>query len=463
MMRLATFLLMLSLAGPSRAQAMEHYSNVAQDQNGRAVVGATVTVYNGGTTTLATIYSDNGVTLKANPFTTALDGIYDFYAADGRYDIKINKTGYTSIYWDTTKTSGLSLFDPLHHFVPYGDTFPPNLTYLDAPNIGDFFVVTSASVNGACDSAAGVGISLCRYNGSSWDAIGGGGGGGGASGLGPNFAISGGNIITGSSETKNWTLLGSGGQIGNGGVKYQHSSGKWVENCIFGGVVGACDKYVELNAGKLWGVKDHLGNVKLELTESTGKISNINIDARDAGSIVTSYKRLPGCGGDFVGIDPASGTAGHIWNKSPLTTAPTAFASTGTNVNKGLLRHPDLDGDYGVQLRCRLPANVTIGQVDAVLTWNSAGTGNYRQQIRTKCYADNATADAAFNTAQAFTLAAGTAGNPQVDTLSNITMTGCSAGNILTLDVFRNRTEASDTGSSTFDTESLELWAVITE
>lgn len=46
----------------------------------------TVTVTLHGTTTLASLFSDNGVTPLANPFTANTDGSYQFYAADGNYD-----------------------------------------------------------------------------------------------------------------------------------------------------------------------------------------------------------------------------------------------------------------------------------------------------------------------------------------------------------------------------------------
>lgn len=91
---------------------MEHFTRPIQDQNGRAIVGAVVTVYSADTSTLATIYSDNGITAKANPFTTGIDGLADFYAANGRYDITIKKTGYPSAYFDPLKMKGVALTDP---------------------------------------------------------------------------------------------------------------------------------------------------------------------------------------------------------------------------------------------------------------------------------------------------------------------------------------------------------------
>lgn len=60
---------------------------------------ATITVYITGTTSLATIYSDNQLppTPLANPFTANADGYWFFYATDGRYDVRI-----TAPHWDWT-------------------------------------------------------------------------------------------------------------------------------------------------------------------------------------------------------------------------------------------------------------------------------------------------------------------------------------------------------------------------
>ena len=70
------------------------------DQAGNAISGATVTVrianatpHSGAT---ATIYSDDGSTPTANPFTTASDGKWSFYAADNKYDIQFSYSGATA-------------------------------------------------------------------------------------------------------------------------------------------------------------------------------------------------------------------------------------------------------------------------------------------------------------------------------------------------------------------------------
>lgn len=50
----------------------------------------TVTVTLHGTTTLASLFSDNGVTPLANPFAANTDGSYQFYSADGNYDVTMS-------------------------------------------------------------------------------------------------------------------------------------------------------------------------------------------------------------------------------------------------------------------------------------------------------------------------------------------------------------------------------------
>ena len=74
---------------------------------GDAITGALVYVYVGSTTVLATLYSDNGVTLAPNPLTTNTDGEYAFYAANGTYTVQITATSYFAEI-----KPGVVLFDP---------------------------------------------------------------------------------------------------------------------------------------------------------------------------------------------------------------------------------------------------------------------------------------------------------------------------------------------------------------
>lgn len=63
----------------------------------QSFTGATVTVYDTGTLTLSTIYSDDNLTPKANPFTaSSTTGYWFFYVADQVYDIKFSGGSITS-------------------------------------------------------------------------------------------------------------------------------------------------------------------------------------------------------------------------------------------------------------------------------------------------------------------------------------------------------------------------------
>jgi len=79
----------------SLGEIMEQYSNTVTDSNGAAISGALVYVYDDATTTLSTIYSDNGVTAQTNPITTDANGAFSFYAADGTYDLTVTASNYT--------------------------------------------------------------------------------------------------------------------------------------------------------------------------------------------------------------------------------------------------------------------------------------------------------------------------------------------------------------------------------
>jgi hypothetical protein len=98
------------------ANALEVYHDVAQAPDGRAINSPTITVFATGTTTTISLYSNSsGTASKANPFTGDSSGRYSFFAAAGRYDIQISKTGFTTrtksyvlvgLFFDTASVSG---------------------------------------------------------------------------------------------------------------------------------------------------------------------------------------------------------------------------------------------------------------------------------------------------------------------------------------------------------------------
>ena len=97
-----------------------HYNTVI-DSSGNAINGAAVSVYKTDLVTLATIYSDDGVTVTANPIICDSLGRFSFYAGNGKYALKISGAGITT-YW----IKGVCLFDP-SNILP-----PTNLTLINS-------------------------------------------------------------------------------------------------------------------------------------------------------------------------------------------------------------------------------------------------------------------------------------------------------------------------------------------
>lgn len=84
----------------------------------RSYPGCTVTVYLTGTLTLATIYSDNLGTPKANPFTASgSNGAWFYYVNDGVYDVKMNGGGIPTPF----TIGAISNMDP--YFIQINGTY----------------------------------------------------------------------------------------------------------------------------------------------------------------------------------------------------------------------------------------------------------------------------------------------------------------------------------------------------
>ena len=74
---------------------MKKYFDSLINTSGAPVVAASISVYNYGTTTLASLFGDSsGSTTLANPLTSSSAGYFEFYAADGRYTLSISVGGY---------------------------------------------------------------------------------------------------------------------------------------------------------------------------------------------------------------------------------------------------------------------------------------------------------------------------------------------------------------------------------
>jgi hypothetical protein len=214
-------------------------------------------------------------------------------------------------------------------------------------------------------------------------------------------------------------------------------------------VENACNWIRKIAAGFYWELQDSAGTPRFTFTSDTGALTNITLDAEATGNNIT----MPIVWDlDLVGV--AGGTASHVWNDDPLSTACTPLAVTGTNRSTGVCTFPDSDGDYGRGISKLLPTGWT-GSLDATVVWKTTGTGNARFQFQTKCYADDEADDAAMNTASIVTAAAGTSARPNMTTITGITTTGCAADELMRIRFFRNRTEGSDTLNASLDVEKV--------
>jgi hypothetical protein len=91
---------------------MQKYQNNIAARNGDVVAGAQVLITPAGNTSPSTIYSADGAVLAPNPLTTDANGYFEFYAADGRYDIYVNSQAtYTDVL--IADAPNLTYDDPL--------------------------------------------------------------------------------------------------------------------------------------------------------------------------------------------------------------------------------------------------------------------------------------------------------------------------------------------------------------
>lgn len=101
---------------------MPKFYQVARDSAGNVVTQATVTVYEAGTSTLASIYSDASLaTALANPFTSATDGSYEFHARPGSYKVKVEKTGFSTFEEDNLPLPSRDATYNVHDYGAKGD------------------------------------------------------------------------------------------------------------------------------------------------------------------------------------------------------------------------------------------------------------------------------------------------------------------------------------------------------
>lgn len=126
-----------------------------------------------GTPSSATLTNATGL-----PISTGVSGlgtgVATFLATPSTANLAAAVTGETgtgAVVFGTSPTIATPTITTSMNF-PFATAFP------GAPTTGDTVVITDDSAAGACDSAAGTAVSLCRYSGTAWVALTSGGGGG---------------------------------------------------------------------------------------------------------------------------------------------------------------------------------------------------------------------------------------------------------------------------------------------
>jgi len=127
---------------------MQKYQNNIVSSSGTPVISASISVTNYPSGTAATIYSDNGVTLAANPLTSDSLGNFSFYAADGRYSLSISGVNVSA-----TTLTDILLEDPTN-------PNPISATTITATGTSTLAGVTATSlaVSGAATVGAGLAV-----------------------------------------------------------------------------------------------------------------------------------------------------------------------------------------------------------------------------------------------------------------------------------------------------------------
>jgi len=190
---------------------------------------------------------------------------------------------------------------------------------------------------------------------------------------------------------------------------------------------------------------------------TTDTLTNKTVNAESTGNVVT----LP-----FTEEWPAAACQNGLGYPvafayhTEATDAPSASCAGTTATIYGALLFDD-SATESIYKTWPLPSDWT-GAIDLKLYWfTAATTGNVVWQVATVCVADNETMDQStftYNAVQKITDAAkGTASLLNTATQTGITTTGCSAGELLFLKIFRDPTDTSDTIAATADLVAVEM------
>src|SRR5574343_395401 len=215
---------------------------------------------------------------------------------------------------------------------------------------------------------------------------------------------------------------------------------------VCGGVVNNCDRGFQLAAGKKLEFTNSSATPIYTLTNDTGALTNVTLDAEASGNAMT-IKRYRW----FAAAGCNNTTASTIWDL-PASNPAVAACRTGTNTTKGVLDFADGATSLTAQLTEYLHEDWT-GVIDATILWQSASTSTNPVvwQLAIACAGAGESDDPAF-TDDVFSADANLATAHQYNlTASNtITTTGtCAANKLMHLRIKRDPAHASDTLAAT--------------
>lgn len=402
MRRIVAALLVL-LAAPS--WAMEHYIDSVRHRLGYALPGVSITVYLAGTTTLATIYSDNGATTKGNPFVSNDDGSYEFYAANNAYDLRFSRSG-------TNFQTPNSIFNRVVLYDKADDT---------------------------------------------------GGGGGGGSGTIKGTVGAEVGIVPVSADTGGVTLTPSTCKIISGeifcptGFTITGMSGIGLIDWQMGTAPAApADSGYATsffsNTTERWGSIAFGGTAKDYVTTAdTQTLTNKTIDCEATGNVCTDVKRLS------LRAARCNGSTAELGDFELPGTGAAALACYGTNTKQGVLDFVD-SAVTTAQYHWKLPATWT-GVIDVKFDWFSSTTsGNVVFTTRTSCSGPSESSDPGWGSTNTLLDATqGTTNNQNDISKVAIPTVGCVAGEWMHLEIGRDGNHASDTMTGTARVQGVEL------
>ena len=185
---------------------------------------------------------------------------------------------------------------------------------------------------------------------------------------------------------------------------------------------------------------------------STDAFTNKTLDAEGTGNVITQPSKRWLSAGRCQNV-----TASSDWS-TPTTDPAVLACNTGTNTQKATWDFADGAAVLSIQDSMMLPSDFT-GTVDVRLKWfTSATSGAVVWQVASICVADAETSDPAFNTASTVTdTAKGTTLQDNDAAITGLTITGCAAGELMYLKVFRDPAHASDTLAATASLRGVEL------